>query len=185
MAQGKQENEGAPVDFVFTQESLNAALARRGFRVHEGFAYGEQNGVLFPIVAPTTPDGMAHAYAEFLRNRIVANRNGVSAVDASRAAANGTLPSAKSNDAFDSVYGAKIADLVDSVKGWDADAVKKMTAEEKLARAKLIESSASDADNRAKYYDATVKAALEDGLNAAPQRETKRKAGPKVEAMKF
>lgn len=189
MAQGTQEHRGEHTEasgFTFSQAELNKALADRGFRVHEGFAYGEQDGALFKIVAPTSPLAVAHGYAEFLRNRVVANRNGLSPEAAASGAASGaTLPNAKSNDAFDGVYRGRIAELTDSAKGWDAAAIKKMTQEEKAARNKVIESNCASEKNRAKYYDATIREALEAGQEAGPKRETKRRAGVKVESMEL
>jgi hypothetical protein len=188
MAQGTQEHRGGhePVGFTFTQAELNAALKARGFRIHEGYAYGEQDGALFKIVAPTSPLAVAHGYAEFVRNRVVANRNGVSPESAAAAAASGTvLPNAKSNDAFDSVYRDRIAELTDAAKGWDDAAIKAMTAAEKLERNKLIESNAASEKNKAKYYDATIRAALEAGRTAGAKRETKRTPGKRVEAQEL
>jgi hypothetical protein len=182
MAQGNQ----TPSGFVFSQDDLNTALAARGFRIHEGFAYGEQDGAVFKIVAPTSPLAVAHGYAEYLRNRVVANRNGVSPEAAAAAAASGTtLPSAKSNDAFDAVYRDKIAELTDSAKGWDAAAIKAMSAADRLARTKLIESNAASEKNRAKYYDTTIREALEAGTTAGPKRETKRTPAASKETMEL
>jgi hypothetical protein len=187
MAQGHQNApESIPqgeVGFVFTQAELNKALAARGFRIHEGFAYGEQDGALFRIVAPTSPLAIAHGYAEFLRNRVVSNRNGVSPEAAAIGAANGTsVPNAKSNDAFDSVYWDRIAELTDAKKGWTAEAIKAMSAEQKAERIAIIKSNCASDANKAKFYDATVREAMTAGKSAGEQRVTKRKAGSKHQA---
>lgn len=181
MAQGTQEHRGeAEGGFTVSQAALNAALAKRGFCVHEGMAWGEKDGALFPIVAPTSLDAMAHGYAEFIRNRVVANRNGVSAEAASHGAASGTtLPGVKSNDAFDAVYQDRITKLLDASKGWTAEAIGKMTKEQKAERTKLIDlyafSGKAAAKNKEKHYDVAVREAIAAGKLAGNKRETTRK----------
>jgi hypothetical protein len=194
MAQTQQERHGEHAGehtgFTFSQEDLNKALAARGFRVHDGFAYAEYDGALFRIVAPTSPLAAAHGYAEFIRNRVVANRNGVSPEAAAAGAADGSaVPNAKSNDAFDTVYRDRIAELVDAAKGWDDETIKKMTKEQRAERTKLIDASAFSGSNapknREKYYDETVKEALEAGKAAGAKRDTKRRASSTKESIEL
>lgn len=190
MAQGRQENgpgEQNANPFGITADMWNEAAKRRNFRVHDGAPMIEKDGAVAPSHAPTSLDEVFHAVQEYRRNRIGGSLNGTALATAVAKAASGEgLPNPKSNDAFDSVYRDRIGELVDAAKGWDDAALKAMSAADKLARNDLIAASCADSDNREKYYDTTVREAIELGTTAGAKRESQRaKAKPKADALKF
>jgi hypothetical protein len=198
MAQGTQEHRqpvhaepSEPTNpFGITAEAWAAAAQRRNFRVHDGMPVVEKEGAVAKLLAPTSLDEIFHAVAEYRRNRIGGSLNGVSLQAALDKAASGEgLPSPKSNDAFDSVYADKIAELVDAAKGWTPEVVSKMTKEQRMERTKVIDSSAFTGDkaalNRQKYYNAAVQEALTAGMTAGAKRESKRAPASKKESIEL
>lgn len=191
MAQTQHEN----VQHIDRNSGINAeswakALAARNFRVYNGVPMIEKDGALAPLPVPNLGNPVVlaligHAWAEYCRNRIGGSLNGVSLVDAiARVSADGSgAPNAKSNNAFDSIYADRIAELLDAAKGWNVDS---MTKEQRAERTKLIDSygftGSAAAANKTKHYDAAVKAGLEMGATAGAKRDTKRKPASQKES---
>lgn len=186
MAQGNQErHQNEPqAPHRITQDEVNVVLGNSGYRIHEGFAWDrDAEGASYPIIAPTSLTGLIRGYAEAVRNRAVANRNGVSAEAASQGFANGTLmPGSKSKDAFDGAYEDYITNLLAKAKNWAPLPKRNLTDAQKVElaeRTKLIDlyafSGRAAAKNHEKYYDIAVRESILAGKVAGTKTETKRK----------
>ena len=174
-----------PNDAIDHEAFLEAA-AERKFGTHDNQVWGKDGlGRLYTVKAP---EGFAHIakaqrpflammYMQGLEYRIAQNVDGKSVQAAVDAVCRGNdLPSAKENDAWETVYTNYIADLVENQLGALPD---KPTKEQVAERRDIINASAAKKANRDKYFQAAVDAAIAAGKSAVPARERKRqtKAG--------
>lgn len=167
------------------------AATTRKYRVHDNMPYSYGSEMIFPLPAPV---GFAslnpgvrplvfQAVAQFVTNRIGQTQDGnVAAKIAACLATGDGMPGAQTNDAFDSAYRDHIADLVESklgeyTKGEDG---KPLTGDAlKAAKAKrdgIIDASANSENNKSKYFETSVKAAVERGMDKPTSGKAKRVA---------
>lgn len=172
-----------------------AAKARK-YRVHPendpaAMPYGYGSEMIFPLPAPV---GFAalhpgfrpiafQAIAQMMVNRIGQTQDGnVSAKIAACLATGDGSPGAQTNDAFDTAYRDRIAELVEAKLGdytKDENGAELRGEALKLAKAtrdRIMFASANSENNKAKYFEATVKAAVARGTDKSTSGKAKRVA---------
>lgn len=153
-------------------------------RTDAGEVWAYSGGKLFTVPAPAgfaeLPAASRRLFAmmamQFLPTRVGQNASGNVSDEIAKAVADPSAYfSTKDKDAFEAAYGDHVSDLVDNVKGWNADAIKKMSDADKKARAALIAASIDKPSNRDKFFESSVRAAIEAGKNVTG-KEKKRQA---------
>ena len=80
--------------------------------------------------------------------------------------------SLRDKNAFEAAFEDRIADLVDTAKGWD---VENLSKEQKAERAEIIKASADRPANREKHFQAAVDDAIAAGANVTRVRKRQSK----------
>lgn len=178
-------------DLVVNAEADNEAwleaAASRKYAIKDGKVWSGVGDALFPLPAlpgfsnlpPAVRPLVFHSAAQFVTYRVGQNAEGVIADVVGKAITDGTLPSVKANDAFESLFYSKVAAAVETKLG---ELLKTATAEEKAKRRDTVAATAEK--QRAAAFDRVIEAGITAGATPLPAKERKRgPAKPKADAV--
>jgi hypothetical protein len=179
MAQTQHENVRPlhSADASADGEAWKVAAATRKYRIHEGKVWSGGAGMLFSLPPvpgfATLPDSVRplvfQSVAQFVTNRVGQTAEGNVQEAINKAIAEGAIPGANTNDAFERHYVSAVTERVNKARPLPD----KATTEQKAAQEKIIEATVI------KNRDAKFDAFRDEGIAAAlnkPVTEKKRKA---------
>lgn len=156
------------------QEAWNAAALGRKYRVDAGKVWAHSDGRIFELPAlpgfaalPTKVHSLVfHSVAQFAAIRVGQTAEGDVAQAVSDAIVHGIIPAAKTNDAYEAIY---IADIADRIAKKKPAPRKDADAKVKAAYRALIEKNADH--YRPQLFASVVEAAKADTTREAKERK--------------